>query len=190
VLTTFLRVPEKAARQFSTLPSALQEKVLTAACNLVFKSMLDAGEMSFLRGNHLYLSVTDIPCCWLFRLHKRGLTVKAIQGNDRACVAGHAYVEISASWAIFCLLALGEVDPDTLFFKRKLLIEGDTELGLEVKNFLDRMEWPRYSSLNRVLRASWLNRLPLESVRCQLQAVGQQARGAWVAELMGRAGLT
>jgi predicted lipid carrier protein YhbT len=28
-------------------------------------------------------------------------------------------------------------DPDTLFFLRRLMIEGDTELGLAVKNLLD-----------------------------------------------------
>jgi predicted lipid carrier protein YhbT len=33
-------------------------------------------------------------------------------------------------------------DPDTLFFSRRLLMEGDTELGLLVKNTLDAMELP------------------------------------------------
>ena len=30
---------------------------------------------------------------------------------------------------------------DTLFFNRKLHIEGDTELGLITKNLLDSVEW-------------------------------------------------
>lgn len=34
----------------------------------------------------------------------------------------------------------GQVDPDTLFFRRKLAIEGDTELGLALKNFLDSQD--------------------------------------------------
>jgi predicted lipid carrier protein YhbT len=33
-------------------------------------------------------------------------------------------------------------DPDTLFFKRQLSIEGDTELGLAIKNLLDAIDWP------------------------------------------------
>jgi predicted lipid carrier protein YhbT len=33
-------------------------------------------------------------------------------------------------------------DPDTLFFKRQLTIEGDTELGLAIKNLLDAIDWP------------------------------------------------
>ncbi|MGO2436765.1 MAG: ubiquinone anaerobic biosynthesis accessory factor UbiT, partial [Serratia proteamaculans] len=31
-------------------------------------------------------------------------------------------------------------DPDTLFFQRRLQIEGDTELGLYVKNLMDAIE--------------------------------------------------
>jgi predicted lipid carrier protein YhbT len=33
-------------------------------------------------------------------------------------------------------------DPDTLFFNRQLSIEGDTELGLAIKNLLDGIDWP------------------------------------------------
>jgi len=34
-------------------------------------------------------------------------------------------------------------DPDTLFFNRLLTIEGDTELGLGIKNLLDSLELPQ-----------------------------------------------
>src|SRR5690554_2221594 len=34
----------------------------------------------------------------------------------------------------------GEVDPDTLFFRRKLLITDDTELGLYIKNMIDTID--------------------------------------------------
>ena len=37
-------------------------------------------------------------------------------------------------------LALRLEDPDTLFFDRRLRIEGDTDLGLTVKNSLDAVE--------------------------------------------------
>jgi predicted lipid carrier protein YhbT len=37
-------------------------------------------------------------------------------------------------------LARREADPDTLFFDRKLSIEGDTELGLLLKNTLDAID--------------------------------------------------
>ena len=48
---------------------------------------------------------------------------------------------ISASLRDFIALGLREEDPDTLFFARRLLIEGDTDLGLTVKNLLDGIDW-------------------------------------------------
>ena len=38
-------------------------------------------------------------------------------------------------------MLLRQEDPDTLFFNRRLKIEGDTELGLVVKNLLDSIDW-------------------------------------------------
>jgi predicted lipid carrier protein YhbT len=43
-------------------------------------------------------------------------------------------------------------DPDTLFFNRTLDIEGDTELGLIVKNMLDAVEWPGFLGKAAFLR--------------------------------------
>ena len=38
------------------------------------------------------------------------------------------------------LIAARKEDPDTLFFQRRLRIEGDTELGLNVKNLMDSID--------------------------------------------------
>lgn len=45
-------------------------------------------------------------------------------------------VRIAAQLDDFVLLANQQADPDTLFFQRRLVIEGDTELGLVVKNLI------------------------------------------------------
>ena len=50
---------------------------------------------------------------------------------------GPADVTVRASLADFLALALRREDPDTLFFSRRLVVEGDTELGLAIKNALD-----------------------------------------------------
>jgi predicted lipid carrier protein YhbT len=50
-------------------------------------------------------------------------------------------LSIAASVRDFIALGLREEDPDTLFFARRLAIEGDTELGLSVKNLLDGIDW-------------------------------------------------
>ena len=47
---------------------------------------------------------------------------------------------IAANAADFLALARREQDPDTLFFSRRLVMEGDTELGLMLKNMLDAMD--------------------------------------------------
>ena len=53
-------------------------------------------------------------------------------------------LSISGSVHAFLLLATRREDTDTLFFQRRLRTEGDTELGLAVKNFLDGLEPERY----------------------------------------------
>ena len=62
-------------------------------------------------------------------------------------------VTVSAGTREFLLLALRKEDPDTLFFDRRLVIEGDTELGLIVKNALDRVELPLPDQLLERLRS-------------------------------------
>jgi len=49
-------------------------------------------------------------------------------------------VVISAGARDFLRLARREADADTLFFDRRLSIEGDTELGLLLKNTLDALD--------------------------------------------------
>ena len=52
-------------------------------------------------------------------------------------------LSFSANLSAYLQLLTRQEDPDTLFFNRQLLIEGDTELGLTVKNMLDAIEWSR-----------------------------------------------
>ena len=54
---------------------------------------------------------------------------------------GKPDVTVRASLRDYVALALRREDPDTLFFSRRLVIEGDTDLGLTVKNALDAASW-------------------------------------------------
>jgi predicted lipid carrier protein YhbT len=49
-----------------------------------------------------------------------------------------------ANLSAFLQLAARQEDPDTLFFHRALVVEGDTELGLIVKNMFDAVEWTEW----------------------------------------------
>lgn len=53
----------------------------------------------------------------------------------------------AANLSAYLQLMARQEDPDTLFFNRELSIEGDTELGLVVKNMLDAIEWPKLPAL-------------------------------------------
>lgn len=66
-------------------------------------------------------------------------------GGFRACpIAGCPDLTIRASVRDYFALALRREDPDTLFFTRRLVMTGDTELGLVVKNALDAIDWDRW----------------------------------------------
>lgn len=67
------------------------------------------------------------------------------QGFAPAGERGDAALRIAASGASYLRLLRGEDDPDRMFFERTLVMEGDTELGLVLKNTLDAIGplWPR-----------------------------------------------
>lgn len=67
-----------------------------------------------------------------------------VHGSFRPLFKGEAELSLSAGRADFLALLRGEADADTLFFQRKLKIEGDTELGVIVKNWLDATERPSW----------------------------------------------
>jgi predicted lipid carrier protein YhbT len=76
--------------------------------------------------------------------------------------SGTPDLHFSATLSAFLQLLSRQEDPDTLFFNRELTVEGDTELGLIVKNMLDAVDWS-------VLAAS-LSRLPMPAaLRARLQ---------------------
>ncbi len=63
--------------------------------------------------------------------------------------SGAPYLRFRASARDFAAIAAREADADTLFFNRRLVVEGDTEVALLVKNTLDAIEAPRTRALLR-----------------------------------------
>ena len=60
-------------------------------------------------------------------------------------------VTIRGALEEFWRLATRTEDPDTLFFSRRLSIEGDTETGLHVKNLLDALDYDIEAHVRAVL---------------------------------------
>jgi predicted lipid carrier protein YhbT len=120
-------------REFlSVLPGYPQTMLFVQAVNFVLGDTLRSETMQPLHGKLISIKVTDANVSFYFFLGTRGLI--ACRRNKRPDLT------ISASIHDFMMLALRKEDPDTLFFNRRLCMEGDTELGLLLKNTLDAME--------------------------------------------------
>lgn len=117
------------------VPAFLQRPpcgVLAGVLNRLFSTALAEGELDFLRGRVLGVVLSDSNVSFHLTLVEDRLVV--------APGSGHWDVRISGRPYDFMSLAARTVDTDTLFFQRRLKVEGNTELGLFLKNFLDAQD--------------------------------------------------
>lgn len=156
---TFQRQPVAAAQPLPPLLLALGRRLpaypgsllCVAALNLVLRQHLPDDVCASLRGRRLRVRVTDAGVAFDFSWGERGFV--ALHPG------GQAELEIAACARDFLALARREQDPDTLFFMRRLSMEGDTELGLLVKNTLDALDAP-VLELGRQALQQLMRRLP------------------------------
>jgi len=113
-------------------PFLVQKVALEKLLSQVFAIEIAEGDLDCLEGRWLKVYVKDMQIGWRITLSGNRVEVER--------VAGEADVTISGNAREFALLVSRQEDPDTLFFQRRLTIEGDTELGLEVKNILDALD--------------------------------------------------
>ncbi|MDR2261584.1 MAG: SCP2 sterol-binding domain-containing protein [Azoarcus sp.] len=127
-------VPAPLARLGMRLPRFPPALALTVALNLVPQAILPRAVLSPLAGRRLRVCVLDAGIDLDFTL--------GANGRFHPCRAGMpADLAISAELRDFIALARREEDADTLFFSRRLRMEGDTGLGVLVKNTLDAVDW-------------------------------------------------
>lgn len=112
-------------------PFALKRQVLEQLLSWQFRQALEDGDLEFLEGRWLNIAVRDIGLQWYTSVQDGKLVVREQADAD---------VSFSADANDLLLIAARKQDPDTLFFQRRLVIEGDTELGLYVKNLMDAIE--------------------------------------------------
>ncbi len=115
------------------IPYAIQKRVLSLALNQAFREPLHHGELEFLENARVRIKVSDLCIDWLIRVGSDKFTPLDRTQKDDVCISGES--------RDFVLLATRQADPDTLFFQRRIRIEGDTELGLGIKNTMDSMDW-------------------------------------------------
>lgn len=133
-------------QRLPTLPPSL---ALARVLDRVLLPRLPADARAALTGRCIELQVTDFGVRVRLRLAPSGF----VAAGD----AGAAVLRILAPSTSYWRLLRGQNDPDQLFFERALVMEGDTELGLVLKNTLDAIGplWPRWISelTSRVDRA-------------------------------------
>ncbi|WP_369427284.1 SCP2 domain-containing protein [Providencia sp. PROV236] len=112
-------------------PFAIQRQVLEQLLSWQFRESVKEGELDFLEGKWLKVEVSDLNLVWFISLQNGILVVRSDEQAD---------VHVCAVANDLILIAARKEDPDTLFFQRRLVIEGDTELGLYVKNLMDAFE--------------------------------------------------
>jgi len=125
------KFPQPLARLICKLPALPATASLVALLNLVaWKSLKDL-DWTPLYGKRFCVHVRDTGIRAYFSVSRRGFVSEVNRQAD---------VTFTATAEDFARLALRVDDPDTLFFNRRLLIEGNTDLGLMVKNMLDAVE--------------------------------------------------
>ena len=141
-------IPAPLRALLAQLPQYPPSALFAAALTLQVGASLGADAHPEFAGKLIRLHVSDAGITLTLRVTPRGFAPSSAANPD---------LTLTATAQDFLALALRREDPDTLFFGRRLLMEGDTELGLLVKNFLDALELkpslPAPRDALRVLRA-------------------------------------
>lgn len=132
---TSLPVPAWLRRVVSQLPVWPPSMAAAQALNRLWWPMVDTETRQALSGRVVVLEVNDLGLS--FRL------IAQPDGLSPAPGAQRATLTLRASAPIYWRLLQGQDDPDTLFFDRLMVMEGDTEFGLLLKNTLDAVGPPR-----------------------------------------------
>ncbi len=127
-------LPQRLGSLLARLPAYPGSALLVTALNLGLSPQLPDDVRQLLLHKKLRIHVRD--ACLTFDFTWTG-------ARFAPCSRAQATdLTIAASAHDFLRLAQRQEDPDTLFFSRRLSMQGDTELGLVVKNALDALELP------------------------------------------------
>ena len=139
------RVPYALGALMRALPAYPPAAAVAAALNVYAPDIFAEDERSRVEGRTVAIHLRDAGVRLVIRIGRRHYTACDARTSSDAT--------ISADARDFVLLAIRAADPDTLFFDRRLLMEGDTDLALILKNALERAAPPLPEPLCEFLRA-------------------------------------
>ena len=131
-------VAERLRGLVQRLPTQPPSFVLARVLDRVLLPRLPADAREALSHRTVEVEVTDLGLKVRLQIGEAGFRV--------APSGGEVALRILAPASSYVRLLRGEDDPDRLFFERALVMEGDTEMGLVLKNTLDAigplLHWP------------------------------------------------
>ncbi|WP_392560268.1 ubiquinone anaerobic biosynthesis accessory factor UbiT [Orbus mooreae] len=133
--------PLALSKPLQLIPFSLKQRIMEQLLQTQFERSLADGDLDFLENRWLKIEVRDLQLVWFISNINNKLVVSRAEIPD---------VSFSGNTNDLVLVATRRQDPDTLFFQRKLIVEGDTELGLCVKNLMDSIDldsMPKYIRL-------------------------------------------
>ena len=124
--------PRLLSMPLAIIPDRVHSTAVVTLLNRVFADALREGELDYLHGHSVRIHVRDMQLTFCITLQQGRLVASRAKNMPDLSITGTLHA--------FLLLAARCEDTDTLFFQRRLRMEGNTELGLEVKNFLDGLD--------------------------------------------------
>ena len=111
------------------------------ALSLAAPRLMSDDDLAALDGVRFRIRVLDTGMSVSMRVRARRF--EPIGANDAVDVT------FAADALDYARLAARRADPDTLFFERRLRLDGDVEAGLRLRNLLDAIELPSWFTRTR-----------------------------------------
>lgn len=127
--------PRRLGRIATRMPESINRMAVEQLLNRVFAEQIAEGDFDFLQGRLLQLEIIDAELVLGLGFEHHRMTCQYFSQMGREADATLSIDSFSATQ-----LVQQQVDPDTLFFQRKLKISGDTELAHHVKNTIDTLD--------------------------------------------------
>ncbi len=127
--------PRILSRIATRMPQNLNFLVVQKVLNVAFAEQIEDGDFDFLENRLLQVEIIDASLFIGLSFQQNKIICNYF--SDKACSSD---VTLSIDTLNAINLVQQEVDPDTLFFQRKLKINGDTELAHHVKNTIDTLD--------------------------------------------------
>ncbi|MCU7993874.1 SCP2 sterol-binding domain-containing protein [Shewanella glacialipiscicola] len=148
--------PKLIGFPLAKVPFSFKAKAISQLLGVLLAPQTQTDELDFLANKWVAICVEDLQLAFEV----------SFDGQWQVRPLTDAQVTFSANSAELILVAAAKEDPDSLFFQRKLSIQGDTELGLEVKNLLLSIE---FASMPAPIRLS-VEKLAAAIERLQIEA--------------------